>query len=182
MYSFKNMNWWGKTFIIFASFQLISFFFTSQTGLSEATWLDTILYLIFSGGAMIGLFYAPLEDKLEENELDWMDYLNNIIIPSYILEVASYIWMIKIETVEHIYSLFINQLHIPSSVFHNIEGLLFSFNLLFMTVYFGNVFLKNIGIAKEARWLLILLVFLLGGIYFTNKFDMSGFSGNLSFF
>ena len=66
MYSFKNMNWWGKTFIIFASFQLISFFFTSQTGLSEATWLDTILYLIFSGGAMIGLFYAPLEDKLED--------------------------------------------------------------------------------------------------------------------
>ena len=182
MYSIKNMNWWGKTFLIFAAFQMVSYIFTSQSGFSEATLLDTILYLVFSGGAMIGLFYAPLEDKLEQNEIDGMEYLNNIVIPSYILEVGSYIWMMKIETVEHIYSVFINQLNVSASVFHNIEGLLFSFNLLFMTVYFGNVFLRVVGIMREARWLLMITIFFLGGIYLMNKFDMSSFSTGLSFF
>ena len=181
MYSFKNMNWWGKTFLIFAVFQLISFFITAQSEFFEATFLDTVLYLIFSGGAMIGLFYAPLEDKMEEGKISGADYLNNIILPSYILEITSYIIMIKINTVEHIYSLFINQLNIPASVFHNIEGMLFTFNIIFMTTYFGNVFLKMIGVMKGIRWFLMLVIFFLGSVYISSKFDMSTLS-NFSLF
>ena len=167
-YDTKNMNWWGKLFLIFSAFQLVSYFLTSSSEFMEATLLDTVLNIIFSGAVMLGFFYQPLEEKLDKIG---NDYINYIVIPSYILEVGSYILMTKIHTIEHTYSIYIKFFNLSVDLFKNIEGALFVLNMIFMTTYFVNVFMKTLGVDKFTRMLVFTVVMIVGAFITLSKFN-----------
>ena len=168
MYDLKNMNWWGKIFLIFSAFQLVSYFITSNSEFMEATFLDTVLNIVFSGAVMLGFFYQPLEKNI--NKIG-RDYINNIVIPSYILEIGSYIWMTKINTIEHTYAIYIKIFNISADLFHNLEGAIFVLNILFMTSYFICVFMKSMGINKMIRLLFLTVIMLVGAFITLSKFN-----------